>query len=503
MNKNFRKSIIALMLLSAMGVAHAVKLEDAAGKAVTTNPDVLAKWHQFKAMGYEKDIAWSRFLPTLDTFYGVGREHRSAPGGAVGTQKYNTEGSGIALKQNVFEGFGTVNETKRLEHATLVRYYELLDTSETAALEATKAYVDVYRFRKMMELAEANYGVHRLVFDKISERARTGVGRGVDLEFAAGRLALAESNLLTETSNLYDVTARYQRVVGETPKGEVLPPVVLVGNKLPKSRNEAVESGFQTAPALKAAVEAILAAQRNTFVQKGRYSPRVDLYAETNRNKNLDGNLGYTNTESAGVTVTFNLFRGFEDSSRVSKAVEEANVAKDVREKVCRDLRQSLSVSYNDYMRLTAQLQYLDQHKLSTDKAREAFRRQFEIGQRSLLDVLDTENEYFTASRNLVNGEMDLTLAVARYQAASGKLLTNLSLKPLDMDPPKPETELDEDAKVTCPPDPAPYPEFDKQAYFESMKANEKLLRDQNVKMINASDVPTGKTLTKAAPKAR
>jgi len=463
------------------GAAYAARLEDEAGKAVLSNPDVLAKWHQFKSSGFERDTAWGRYLPTLDALYGVGEERRSAPGltPAGGTSVYSTESSKLTLRQNVFEGFATVNETKRLEHAQLVRYYELLDASETAALEAVRAYTDVYRFRKFLELAEGNYAVHRLILGKIDERARSGVGRGVDLEFAAGRMALAESNLLTEASNLHDVTARYQRVIGELPKGEILPPNTLMSAVLPKSRNDAVATGFQGAPQLKAAVENILSAQRNVAVQKAGFYPRLDLYAEQARDKNLQGARGMTDVSSVGATVTMNLFRGNQDVSRTKKAVEDKNVATDVREKVCRDVRQTLSIAYNDYLRLTEQLKFLDQHKLSSDKAREAFRRQFDIGQRTLLDVLNTENEFFTASRNYLNGEMDLALAKARYQAAAGQLLTTLSLKPLDMNPPKPDTVLDEDTQNLCPPEPALYPEYDKEAYYTSLKAKEDLYRTQ------------------------
>lgn len=470
-----KRTLLAGLLAAGFGAAHAITIEEAASKAVLTNPDVMAKWHQFKASASERNVSWGRYLPTLDYVFGVGQQRYESPTVTPGV-KSNIENSKLSLRLNLFEGFGTENDVARLEHAALVRYYELLDISETAAVEAAKAYIDVYRFRKLVEMAEENYATHRLVFDKINARAQQGVSRGVDLEMAVARLSLAESNLLTEASNLHDVSARYQRIVGDQPKGEVgLPP--RLDKDLPKTREEAVAQGFQKAPQLKAAVENILSAQRNIAVQRSGYYPRVDAYAESARDINSSGVSGVYHTDTMGVTLSWNLFRGNQDSSRIEKAVQETSVSKDVRERVCRDLRQNLSLAFNDYLRLKEQLPFLDQHQLSTDKAREALRRQFDIGQRTLLDVLDTENEYYTARRNYLNGEMDLAIAVAKYHAASGNLLDTLNLKRLEVDPPKPETALDADAANQCPPEPALYPAFDKQAVFDRAKAKEDLLR--------------------------
>lgn len=503
-----KKSLVALMIASAFGSAHAVKLEESVSKAVLTNPDVLAKWHQFSASGAERNISWGRYLPTLDYLFGIGNEHKSSP--IVNpARSYSIDNQKLTLRQNLFEGLATQNDVARLEHAQLVRFYELLDISETAAVEAAKAYIDVYRFRKLLEMAEENYATHRLVFDKINARAKSGVGRGVDLEMAAARLALAESNLLTEASNLHDVGARYQRIIGDPPKGEIDPPPTQLAKALPKTRQDAIVNGFQNSPQLKAAVENILSAQRNVAVQRGGYAPRVDLYAESAREKNASGILGQTNTNTVGLTVSWNLFRGLQDSSRVDKASAEAQSAKDVRERVCRDLRQNLSLAYNDYLRLNEQLPFLDQHQLSTDKAREALRKQFDIGQRTLLDVLDTENEYYTARRNYLNGEMDVAIAQTKYLASSGSLLKTLNLKHLDVEPPKPETALDDDAVNHCPPEPAAYPAYDKNAVFDRAKAKEDLLRSSAAQATEKADAaaaqaaaPGAKPIPRAAPPA-
>ena len=495
MTPNFKRPLIGLLLAAAFagsGQAAAGRLEEAAAQAIKTNPDVLGKYHQFQASVQERNVTLGRYLPTFDVLFGTGYERRESPlYTPSGQREYNFQTTKATLRQNFFEGFATWNDSKRLEHASLVRFYEMLDLSENTALEAAKAYIDVYRYRQLVAFAEENYATHRVIYEKIKERANTGVGRKVDLETAAGRLALAESNLLTETSNLHDVTARYQRIVGSLPPAEMeAPPAALLGQDFPTDRVGAINRSFDKSPALKASYENILSAIRNVEVQKAGYYPRIDGYIEQGHDKNAGGygeQFGTTGTPRSstnyttyGLTATWNLFRGFQDVSKQRKASEEKNGAKDMREKVCREVRQNSAMAFNDQLRLTEQMKYLDQHMLSTDKAREAFRRQFDIGQRTLLDVLDTENEYYTARRNYLNGENDLAIAKAKYQAASGNLLNTLQLKNMEMDPPSPSTTPDEDMATSCPADTIDMVAVDKEAVFKRAQAKEDLYRTQN-----------------------
>jgi adhesin transport system outer membrane protein len=485
MPPSFKLTQLSLLLLAlaASGQAMAFRLEDAAVKAVQTNPDVLSKWHELKATVEEGNVTRGRYLPTLDVIFNTGRDRRESPLFVpLGTRDYNFNTTQLILKQNLFEGFATQNDSKRLQHAAQVRLYELINLSESTALEAAKAYIDVRRYRQFVSLAEDSYATHRVIHDKSNERSKSGVGRKVDFETAAGRLALAESNLVTETANLYDVSARYQRIVGSPPPADMdAPPTALLASDFPNDRSTAISRSFERSPQLKGAFENILSANHNVAVQKAGYYPRVDAYAQQDHEKDTGGYPGVTNATTVGLTVSWNLFRGYQDISRERKAIEERDSAKDVRERVCREVRQNAAMAFNDHGRLTEQLQYLDQRQLSTDKAREAFRRQFDIGQRTLLDVLDTENEYFTSRRDYVNAQSELQIADAKYQAVSGDLLKVLNLKRLDMDQPRPETTPDEDGVAPpCQADVIVLQATDKEAIFKRAMAKEELNRNQN-----------------------
>ena len=332
----------------------------------------------------------------------------------------------------LYDGFATQSEVARLGYAKLARYYEVVDAAENTALEAVRAYQDVQRYRDLVALAKENYVQHKQVFDQIEERVRAGVGRRVDLEQATGRLALSESNLLTEASNLHDVSARYQRVVGELP-AEALLPASLGSDGLPPSISEALTLAYQGSPAFNAAVENVRAAQAEAQATDSRFQPRVDLRASQSLVHNLDGVDGRSGDRVIELVLNYNLFNGGSDRALKRQYAERLNEAKDLRDKSCRDIRQTLAIAYNDIGRLSEQLRYLNQHQLSIEKAREAYRRQFEIGQRTLLDLLDTENEYFQARRAYANAGYDRQIAEARTLAGMGGLLKKLGLARADL----------------------------------------------------------------------
>ena len=122
--------------------------------------------------------------------------------------------------------------------------------------------------------------------------------------------------------------------------------------------------------------------------------------------------------------------------------------------------------------KLSEQLNYLDQHQTSIEKARDAYRKQFDIGQRTLLDLLDTENELFQAKRAYVNAEHDLGIAYVRTKAGVGELLASLGLTRLDTgdQPELQKWEAGSEAPEHCPPE-APTPVVSNKAALNSRAA--------------------------------
>lgn len=406
-------------------------LREATQRAISSNPEVTSRFNAFKAAVDEVDVARGGFRPRVDLEAAAGRTRDRLTQRSPADQNMSNTGLAISATQLLWDGLGTRNQVQQLDHARLTRYFEFLDSSDQTALQAVQSYVDVARSRALVKLAEDNYVQHRQVVDQIQSRVKAGVSRGVDLEQAAARLALAESNLLIETSNLHDMVERYQRVIGSAPPPMMALPRNL-NNGLPPTPAAMLEAATRRNAAVAAAVENYRAAQAQTRNRESAYQPRVEAQVRAGAGHNFDGVVSQKRDATASLMLNWNLYNGGSDQARIRQATNLLSQAGDLRDKACRDTRQTAAVAYNDTRKLVDQINYLDRNVLSTEKARDAYRQQFDIGQRTLLDVLNAENELFTARRALANAEHDLVLSHARAQAASTNLVNALGLARAD-----------------------------------------------------------------------
>jgi len=209
---------------------------------------------------------------------------------------------------------------------------------------------------------------------------------------------------------------------------ENMPPVGFLIEGFAPNANKSLETAYQKNPELLAAIENIVATQQEVRGKRSRYLPQVDLEARKNLDVSSNGQNSSLSADMIGVTATFNLFNGFTDQANIAQSAENLNRSFDLRDKACIDTRQKVVIAYNDVLSLTEQLIYRNQHQLSIEKARSAYRKQFDIGQRTLLDLLDTENEYFQARRTYTNAESDLYSAYARTYAGEGELLNRVEV---------------------------------------------------------------------------
>ncbi|MBL8428990.1 MAG: TolC family outer membrane protein [Dechloromonas sp.] len=464
------KAIAVLCMLSAVPAIAQVSppaapvqatLKDVAQRAVINSPEVTSKWHNYRAAEEEIGVARGGYFPRVDLTAGSGRESLRTPSAAE--RDYTRTGYVLSLNQMLFDGFATRSEVRRLDKARLVRYYELLDASENVALEASRAYLDVLRYRHLVDLAKDNYVQHKATHDQIQRRVQSGVGRRVDLEQAGSRLALAEINLVTENANLHDVSARYQRLVGAQPAGAIVAPTQVNG-AFPAQAKAALDTLHRNNPALLAATENIEASQHEIDARRAAYSPKLDFRARTDQTRNYLGDSGQRDYNVAELVVSWNLFNGGSDRAREKQTIEKKNIALDLREKACRDTRQTLLIAYNDVLRLKEQATFNARQVALLEKTRDAYRDQFNVGQRTLLDLLDTENELLAARRANVNADTDLTLSYLRTYAGMGTLLEQLGLQRLDTPTPGKDELADIDPSQLCPSDPIALGQPDREA---------------------------------------
>lgn len=398
----------------------------AAKRALQSNPEVTARLNAYLGKIEAQTAAAAGYKPRLDLNADVGND-RSQNKGVSSWQNVNRAGAGLTLTQVLWDGMATRDQVTRARHDRMGRWFDLVETSEQTALEATRAVYDVQRLRKLVALAEDNLLQHQQAATKLESRVKAGVGRGVDLDQARARLALAEANRDTELSNLHDVAARYQRIVGELPAAD-MGAVELLKTGLPASAEEAVQQALARSAAIAAGIEGVRAARASEAASKSAHHPQVSARAQVGAGRNLAGVDGRKADTSVELLLNWNLYNGGADSARVREQQAAVKQAMDLRDKACRDVRQTALVAYNDANKLSAQLNTLGRNSAAIERARDAYRQQFDIGQRSLLDLLNAENEAYTARRSLTNAVYDRAIAYARTLAAVTQLNVQLGI---------------------------------------------------------------------------
>lgn len=408
--------------------AQGVALQKVVEKVLMTHPEIQVRFQDLNASAEGQNVARGGLRPQVTAQGWVGREWRSSTEGSAATD-WNRPGWNLQLRQLIFDGFTTSSGVRQMGFEKLSKFYDLRATTEGVANETIGAYLDVQRYREMERLARENFTTHQVTLGQLRERQQSGVGRGVDLEQSSGRVSLAQSNLMTESNNLNDVQQRYRRLVGEFPPA-VLDPVPEITDRLPApGTTRDFGSALRANPQLLSKQALLQAAESGQKAAKGAHLPKVELIASTGRDRE-QSTPAYWNVQSSRVQVmmTYNLYRGGADEARLRQTIAQGYAAHDLRDYTCRNLLQEMSINWNNIQRLRQQLPFLQEHVLSTSKVRVAYQQQFRIGQRSLLDLLNTENELFDAQRALVNAQYDLKKSEYQWLTQSSEILPALGL---------------------------------------------------------------------------
>jgi len=411
-------------------VSNGFTLRSAVEKALASNPDIFIQVNERLSRDEEVERAKAGYLPTLDLNAGIGTERsQNSSTRARGSDSVTLtrREASLSARQMLFDGFATKNEVERQQARVSSTAYTVQGVAENTALDAVEAYLNLLRNDTLLKLADENLKAHKRSFDQIKIRSDAGVGRRADLEQISGRLALANSNLIAAQSNYDDGLTVYIRVIGEAPLGVPVKPEKVQDN-IPTSRDEAIEQAIEKHPTLKSAVADVEATMAQHRASRNTFYPRFDLELSQSWNRDLDGQIGTNNDSQAMVRMRYNLFNGGGDAARKRQTAHLIDEAKEVRNRTYRQVVETMRLSWNAFSATEQQLIYLDQHVKATVRTRDAYQKQFNIGQRTLLDLLNAENELFQAKQSYISADFDNLFARYRILNAEGGLLKNLGI---------------------------------------------------------------------------
>jgi adhesin transport system outer membrane protein len=418
--------LTALPFTLAASFVQAQSLPEAMQRAIEVHPEVQAGVNSRTAADYQLRAAQGGYLPRVDVLAGYGREGTDSPSTRIGNRSNDWETlnrgeASVRLRQMVFDGFATSSEVGRQQATVNSRAYALMGTSERTALNVAQVYLDVLTRRDMVRLAEDNLRSHERIFDQIKLRTTRGVGRLADMDQAEARLAQARNNLITEQTNLADAQTNYLSVVGQMPDEISTPPAFI--DMLPASLDEARQQMLESSPILRSAESDIAAAEKQYDAAKSSFYPRFDAELGRSADNNIDGVTGHNNDWQAMLRMSFNLYAGGSNKADLESKSYQANQALDIRNNALRQLNEELGLAWNAMNNANAQVPIAQQYVDYSSSVRTAYQKQFSLGERTLLDLLDSENELFTAQRRLAEVKNSQLFTQYRIKATIGQLL--------------------------------------------------------------------------------
>lgn len=426
---NLKSACNGLCLAAIYGVstlAQAQTLQEAIQLTIFKNPQIQSAKSERLAVEHEIDQAKAGYFPTVDLAAGIGWEQSSnngTRGRGDGTVSYGREETSILLRQMVFDGFSTSSEVDRHTARTNARAHSVYGQSEIIGLSAVEAYLNVLRRQELLALAKENLIIHRKTNNQIKLRSKRGVGRAADAEQSYGRLALAERNTLSESGNLQDADTAFLRVVGELPRDlTAVPSPSNPSDDFPKTLDQALEQALDNHPTLKSANSDIDSAFAQHSTAKAAYMPRLDVEAGASHNVDLDGTEGKNEDAFVMLRLRYNILNGGRDLARRKETAELINQAKNIRDNTYRQVIESMRLSWVAHQTIKNQLIFFKEHMEASTKSNEAYQKQFNFGQRTLLDLLDSANEMFVAKSAYTEAKYDALFSEYRILSSKGEL---------------------------------------------------------------------------------
>lgn len=442
-------SAAALLALTATGASaqqatnntQQITLRDAVGIGVATNPEVGIVDNNRRAIDEEKRQARALYRPSIDFRADTGVEYSDDPGTRGGADNDDTETmwryeTSLTLTQMLFDGFETKHENLRQTARVLSASNRVREAAELTGLSIVESYLDVMRQRELLRIARQNVADHIAIMEQINDSAMAGRSTQADSEQAKARMASARATEATVRESLRLAEASYIQNVGDTPPDLIMPQVPL--EALEADVDQEVRAASAQSPTIDIFEADIQVANAEYEGTKATFYPHVDLQLNGRNGNDLGGVDGRDTSASALVVMNWNLYRGGGDTARVREYINRGAQAKEARVKATRGVESDVRQTWARMVSAGERAKEFAAQAAANTEVVKAYKDQFDLNRRTLLDVLDAQNELFVSQSNTVNVQFLEMFAVYRLMALKGELLPTLGVPyPRESDPAK------------------------------------------------------------------
>ncbi|QFT31620.1 Outer membrane efflux protein BepC precursor [Labrenzia sp. THAF82] len=419
-----------LMSVCLVDFSFAADLRQVVQEAVSTSPDVLESAANRRARNFEYRRSQGAFLPTVGVSAELGPERLDRPNSFTANEndewRFSKEFT-VTVEQLIFDGLTSVNEVYRQSARVDGAALRVMERSEATALDAVESYVDVLRHTAILSKARMNVAKHRRIYSDVQQRFEGGETGAADLSQARERVAAAEVIVSEVRKSLLDTVAKYERVVGKKPAS--LAPVK-PASLPPGSVTRLVDSAVQTHPTVRAAIADADAAKYEYESTKGNFLPEISLRGQATVGDDIGGIEGRNNEYSGKVVFSWNIFNGGRDAALTNEYGERLTETQIRVDRVRRELKEGIERSYASVSTTTERIKALREQLAANRQVVEGYRQEYDIGQRTLLDVLNAENALFNSEIELISARAIYAFSTYQLRATTGDLLAYLSVSP-------------------------------------------------------------------------
>ena len=425
-NKKFLKSVVLSCLLVSFSNANdKFTMDEMLNEVIKKDSEIQERLYQFESIVQEVEMSKSGYLPKLDL---IGRSGKKNTKSWDPSEKDNYDYSIGSLKavQNIFDGFGTTHATNRDVARAQAAYNKYLEVAQDKMKRAIVAYIDVIKYGKLVKITEDNIKIHEKIKEKVDERYKKGYGTKSELERVTGRLSLAISNHVSAKSNYADAKIKFRKALDknidakdlETPNFKYT---------LPNNFDEALQKSIKNNPSMlvsehdkEVSKEALEYAKRNNY-------PTLDVELEATRYNNKNGSNVDSRDEdySAMLVMNYNLYNGGKDQAEKLKYKSLQKFEAAHKQTLEEELKESLDLAWNSYVMLNEQLTYQKEYQKYTENSKEAYFEEFQLGRKSLIDLLDIQDEINSIKMQITSNEYEILISKYRILDATGELYTS------------------------------------------------------------------------------
>ncbi|MBA3026837.1 MAG: TolC family outer membrane protein [Sulfurimonas sp.] len=429
----FKRYLFALLAIGSLSFTSlsALTLKESVVEAMNTNPVVQERLKNYRATQQDLNIAESEYYPKLDFRASFGHTEAGAIKDSedgsynhlVQSDAYENYEASLILTQNLFDGFGTTNKVDYQESRILAAAYNYIEKTNDIAFKMTSAYINVLRSYELLQTARENVQINESIFSKVKDLYNAGLTTDSEVKKIESALALSRSNLTVQLNNTRDTEFSFRRVLGRMPDvSTMVKPDVDV--PMPDSIERAALYSINHNPSLLVSRYNIKGAQALWKQNEKDYYPKIDLEVSQNYSDASDRNAFDQPDDRfrARIVLNYNIFRGGADSATSQKNISKINQEIEIQRDLKRQVIEGLDLSWNAYEMIGLQLKDLKEYKDFSAKTLELYKEEYDLGRRSLLDLLAAQNDFINSKSQIITAEYEHLFSKYRILDAMGLL---------------------------------------------------------------------------------